>query len=916
VACNEAKQEPKPHKFIAQMKNFFENLFGRKPPPQDVKPRAPTPLMSPSQEPVGPYAAGDVIAGKYDVRRVLGKGGCGIVYLVRLRETGEEFALKTFKDELTTDPAALEAFKKEALVWVNLERHPFILPAIWVEEIRHGRLATSDDSGKLVMDARSAQVSGRLLVIMDCVEADARGRATLGDYLAGGPLEESQVLKWGIQFCLGMEHARAHGVECHRDIKPANIMITQDGTVKVSDFGLAIATESAWRGFAGLVGSSVRGKDGNFGLSVIQAEGKAIRGTPGYIAPEVLRSEGASVRSDIYSFGLVLWQMVAGSPFPPFRVPRGADTIAYVHAVYAQQVSGGIPRLDGPLGAVIERCLRPKPSERFGTFQELRAALEPILERKTGRKFEIPQFTGKTAAFWNNKGGSLAALGRHEEAIRCYDTALELEPRSPKVWNNKGSALSALARRKEALECFDKALAIDPRFAMACGNKGRELHLLGRLDEALHCFDKALSLDSGDAGAWQKKGSVLAAMGKHADAIACYDRALTITPRSLESLYNKGLSLMRLGKNTEAWTCFGQVLVIDPAFEMAWINKGNLLAAGGRHEDAVACFDTAIAINSTNADAHNNKATSLAAMGRREDALASWDRALKVDSRHAGAWAGKGAVLAAPGKFADAISCYDKALAIDPKNVVAWCGKGSSLGASGHHLQALFCCEQALAIEPQNAAALFGKAISEEMEGRGSDAANTLRRFIDVAGPTYADEIVAAKKHLSKLVRRETQKNDETGERLNNEGLVLRQLGRLGDALICYDKALKLVGQRADVWCNKGNALHAMGRHAEALQCFDQAVGLDPRDMKLWCNRGVALKALDRLDEAVTCYDRALQIDPRDVKTWLNKGSALGILKRYQDALACFQEAHKLGDPTAAKYVEQCRRLLQPDEHE
>ena len=898
------------------MKNFFENLFGRKPTPQDVKPRAPTPLMSPSQEPVGPYAAGDVIAGKYDVRRVLGKGGCGIVYLVRLRETGEEFALKTFKDELTADPAALEAFKMEALVWVNLERHPFILPAIWVEEIRHGRIATSDDSGKLVMDARSAQeVSGRLLVIMDCVEADAQGRATLGDYLAGGPLEESQVLKWGIQFCLGMEHARAHGVECHRDIKPANIMITQDGTLKVSDFGLAIATESAWRAAGGWL-SAVTGKDGDFGLSVIQAEGKAIRGTPGYIAPEVCRSEGASVRSDIYSFGLVLWQMAAGSPFPPFQVPRGADMIAYMRAVYTQQVSGGIPRLDGPLGAVIERCLRPKPSERYGTFQELRAALEPILERKTGRKFEMPQSTGKTAAFWNNKGGSLAALGRHEEAIRCYDTALELEPKSPKVWNNKGSALSALARRKEAFECFDKALAIDSRFAMACENKGRELHLLGRLDEALHCYDKALSLDSGDAGAWQKKGSVLAAMGKHADAIACYDRALAITPRSLESLYNKGLSLMWLGKSTEAWTCFEQVLVIDPGFEMAWINKGNLLAASGRHEDAVSCFDQLIAINSANADAHNNKATSLAALGRREEALASCDRALKADPRHASAWAGKGAVLAAAGKVADAVACYDKALAIDAKNVIAWCGKGSLLGASGNHSQALVCFERVLAVEPKNAAVLFGKAISEEMEGRLSDAANTLRRFIDVAGPMYAEEIAAAKRHLVELVRRETQANDETGERLNNDGLALSQLGRLDEALICYDKALEVVPQRVDVWCNKGTVLSILGRSTEAIGCYDKALAIDSRNAGVWGNKAITLGRLGRHEEALTCCDKALQCDPRNVKAWSDKGTALGSLDRYQEAIVCFQEAQKLGDPTAARKVEHCRRLLQSDEDE
>ena len=873
------------------MNGFFDRLFARKGAAPDADKQPAAAKLNPPPDAFQPYQTGDVIAGKYEVRRVLGKGGFGIVYHIRFRETGEDFALKTFKDELTADPATLEAFKKEALVWVNLERHPFILPAIWVEEIRQGRIATQTSSGKLVLDAQASQEPrGRLLVIMDYVEADAQGRATLGDYLAAGPLDENQVLKWGIQFCLGMEHARAHGIECHQDIKPANIMVTRDRTLKVSDFGLAITSESESRAPSGF--------------------------TLGYLAPELCRGDGATVRSDIYSFGIVLWQMAAGSPAPPFLVPRNANVLDQMRGVYEQQMSGRIPRLDGPLGAVIECCLRPQPSERYGTFQELRAALEPILERRTGRKFEVPQSAGKSVAFWNNKGGSLAALGRHEEAIRCYDAALEIDSELPKVWNNKGCALSAMGRSKQALECFDRALAIDPRFAMAFENKGRELHILGRLEEALHCCDKAVALDSGDAGAWQKKGAVLAAVGKQADAIACYNRALAINPRSLESLYNKGLSHMQLGKNTEAWTCFDQVLAIDPSFEMAWLNKGNLLAASGRHEDAVSCFDQVIAINSTNAEAHSNRATSLVALGRSEEALASCDRALKVDPCRADAWATKGAVLAAAGRSSDAVACYEKALAIDERNVVAWCGKGSALAAAGRHSEALICLDHALAIEPTNAAALFGKAISAEIEGRLSDAATSLRRFIEVAGPTYADEIAAAKKHLADLFRRETQTNDETAERLNNEGLVLKQQGELGDALVCYDEALEMAPQRADIWCNKGNALHAMGRTAEALQCFDKAVAINPKEMKSWCNRGVALKALGRMDEAITSYDRALQIEPTDVKTWLNKGSALGILECYQDALVCFQEAQRLGDPTAAKYVEQCRRLLQPDEHE
>jgi tetratricopeptide (TPR) repeat protein len=892
------------------MKGFFERLFAIKGVVPDADKQPAAAKLNPPPDTFQPYQTGDMIVGKYEVRGVLGKGGSGIVYHIRFRETGEDFALKTFKDELTVDPAAVEAFKKEALVWVDLERHPFILPAIWVEEISHGRIAALDDGGKLVLDRQTAQgPSGRLLVVMDLVEADAQNRANLDDHLRGGTLNENQILTWGIQFCLGMEHARAHGVECHRDIKPANIMITKEGTLKISDFGLAIATESVWRGNAGR-GLAVAINGGEFGLTVVQSEGKLISGTPGYIAPEICRGEVASSRSDIYSFGLVLWQMAVGSPVPPFRVQWRGDFVEYMRGVYEQQMAGRIPHLSGSLGAVIERCLRPQPAERYGTFQELRSALEQILERRTGRKFETPQFTGKTTAFWNNKGGSLAALGQHEEAIRCYDAALEIDPRSHRTWNNKGNALSALGRRDEALECFNRALKIDSGFAMAWENKGRELHILGRLDEALKCYDSALSYDSRDAGAWQKKGSLFVAMGKHAEAVACFDRALTINPRSLESLHNKGLSLMMLGNDAQAWNCFDQVLAINPQFEMAWVEKGKLLVSSGRLEDALSCFDKAIVINSTNADAHANKATSLAAIGRNEDALASCDHALKFDPQHAATWVTKGALLAATGRIRDAAVCYEKALAIDARNVVAWCGKGSALAAVGRHSEALICLDHALAIEPSNAAALFGRAISAEIEGRLSDAATSLRRFIEVAGPTYEDEIAAAKKHFADLVLRETQTNDEAAERLNNEGLVLKQRGELADALVCYDEALEMAPQRAAIWCNKGNALHAMGRTAEAFQCFDKAVALNPKDMKSWCNRGVALKALGRMDEAITAYDRALEIEPHDVKTWFNKANVFAALEKYREAMACFQKAHDFGDPNAARYVEQCRRLI------
>lgn len=109
------------------MRGFFGSLFGKEQKPgQEAKPAAPVPQEAPRQEAAELYRKGDVIDGRIEIHGTLGKGGFGVVYLAYSRETKQVCALKTFRDELLADAAAREAFKKEALLWVNLEEHSFI----------------------------------------------------------------------------------------------------------------------------------------------------------------------------------------------------------------------------------------------------------------------------------------------------------------------------------------------------------------------------------------------------------------------------------------------------------------------------------------------------------------------------------------------------------------------------------------------------------------------------------------------------------------------------------------------------------------------------------------------------------------------------------------------------------------------
>jgi len=139
--------------------------------------------MTPNNSPQSyPYKKGDFIGQKYQVYDVLGKGGNGVVYLVYFHETKSIYALKTFRDEYFNDQEVKERFRKEAQVWVNLDRHPNLVRAYFVDEI-----------------------AGRLYIALEYIAPDESRLNTLEGYLQQRPPNITQNLRWAIQFCYGMD---------------------------------------------------------------------------------------------------------------------------------------------------------------------------------------------------------------------------------------------------------------------------------------------------------------------------------------------------------------------------------------------------------------------------------------------------------------------------------------------------------------------------------------------------------------------------------------------------------------------------------------------------------------------------------------------------------------------------------------
>jgi tetratricopeptide (TPR) repeat protein len=717
------------------------------------------------------FKKGDVIGGKYTIHKLVGRGGFGEVYLAHYSDGQLLCALKTIRSDLLADPASREAFKKEALLWVNLEEHPFIVAAVVVDEF-----------------------SRRLFVIMDYIAPDANGRVSLADHLAStsGPLDPDDSLKWAIQFCYGMEHALQRGIKCHRDIKPSNILIRQDGTLQISDFGLALAAEMSWEQNIGSV--ITENSEGGAGLSLLVTDGKRICGTPGYIAPELLLGGGADVRSDIYSFGLVLWQMSKGSQVPPFHVPydKAANIDDYLQRVLEQQIKGRIPYAGGPMQSVIERCLAPEPSQRYESFKELRLELAQALFRRTGRTVELPKGADRDSGFWTLKGMSLDELGRHQDAIVCYDKAIELDRHDASAWNSKGNALSALGRLEEAMTCYDEALRIDPKCAEAWNNKGNALHKLKCYQEALTFYANALEIDSQKATLWNNKGRALLSLARFEEALGCFDNSVRIDPHNASAWKARAVALGRLDRLEEANTCLAKAAEIDPLCRDEW---KMVYAECGDHDKALHTFEP-------DAAAWFKQGLTLAEAAELDEALACFAKALEIDPRYGSAWHIMGSTFTFLECHEEALACYNQTLDIDPLFAPAWDSKGQTLSLLDRYEEAEGCLSKALELDPGNAASWKNKG----------DALRSLDRL---------DEALACYTKALEI-------DPDFDAAWYNKGKVLSLLGQYEEAVLCYSRTLEFLPKLIDAWVRKGRALGFLRQYEEAIECFDKALEIDP----------------------------------------------------------------------------------------
>jgi len=481
------------------------------------------------------YKKGDFIGEKYQISELLGVGGMGVVYLVYAHDSRDIFALKTFKDEYLPSSEIREDFKKEALIWVNLGRHPYIVSAKWVWE--HG---------------------GRLYVAMEYIPKDDIGCFSLHDHIVSchGPVPLCRILRWAIHFCYGMGYAYNRGIKSHRDIKPRNLLITPYGNLKVSDFGLAASLASS------------------------KHDKRKWIGTPGYLSPEQAQDvTQTDIRSDIYSFGLVLWQMATGNESPPFFGARwGGDIDRFIEDIRLGQLQKSLPKVESPLWPIINSCVQPRPENRYQNIEALRKDLQALLRNETGEEINMPTPEEMDARDWSEKGVSFAVLGQYDEAIICHDKAILLEPSLSEAWHNKGAVFARSGKYPEAIAVLDKALSLNENHAPSWNLLSFCYNRMGNWQESLKAAGSALSIVE-YASPLNHKGLALFNLSRKDEALLCFQKALKLDPNNAETLCSIGRCYLELGKFGDAISSYGKALELDSGNATAWYSLGYTLHA-------------------------------------------------------------------------------------------------------------------------------------------------------------------------------------------------------------------------------------------------------------------------------------------------------------------------------------------------
>jgi eukaryotic-like serine/threonine-protein kinase len=510
------------------------------------------------------YAIGDRIEQRFEVESVR-RGFMGVVYIAYDRQRRQRVALKTFQNKYLWDQEAITRFNAEVELWMRLGNHPNIVRALDL----------------------------RILMGKPHVVAE---------YVHGGPLralvgriELREALDYAIQICWGMAYAVEQAAIMHRDLKPDNILVTLDGQIKVTDFGLASVLPS-WQ-----LGEHQR--DPRSAAQRLRGKGvpEVLAGTLPYMAPELFEGETSiGVWSDIYAFGVTFYELLTG------RLPFDDENESAVIRMHLHSPMPDPrrrkPNLPDMVIAILERCLAKRPPERYQSWIELEDDLQDLRRSLYGVLFTTA-FPADNAAECERlieQGRAHMQLNEVNEARHCFAEATERDRSSAEAWMQLALAHLRLWAYHEALVAVDEGLrrAVSRNeFGMLFCVRGEIYTKMEFADEALAAYSEGLSYTPNAPKLWREQGVLLLLLGRLRDAHRSAEQAISYDKLDSISWQLLGDIYVRQQNLRKAADSYSESLRLDPRDAEIWVRYGTCQSQTAHRREAREAFQMALKIN-------------------------------------------------------------------------------------------------------------------------------------------------------------------------------------------------------------------------------------------------------------------------------------------------------------------------------